>query len=299
MKIAVIRFSALGDIASIRPIVNSMKFKPTLITSKVGYEYYKDEFDDFIILENKKILTVFKLVMQLRKRKFDVIFDFQCNDRSRLITKFSNSEVFDNKGLDIPSMTNFEIFYNIANRKDLLKNVDEQNSFKNSFDNYIVLNCGSSLQWQSKRLPEEKWLEIIELLAKKYNMPFYFVGDSSEVKYLESIAKKIDYEYKILAGKTSLTQLKEIVSNAYLTVTTDSAAMHISATLGRPTIGLFGATNWQRSKPYGKWSTVTYDKKYFKDNEPLSINTKEINPFMYENISIEDSLLELENFLKV
>ncbi|MGA1933151.1 glycosyltransferase family 9 protein [Arcobacter sp. YIC-464] len=299
MKIAVIRFSALGDIASIRPIVNSMKFKPTLITSIVGYEYYKDEFDDFIILENKKILTVFKLIMKLRKRKFDVIFDFQCNDRSRLITKFSNSEVFDNKDLDVPSMTNFEIFYAIANRKGLLNNIDEQNSFKKKFDNYIVLNCGSSIQWQSKRLPEDKWLEIIEILSVKYDMPFYFVGDSSEVKYLESIAKKINYEYTVLAGKTSLTQLKKVLSNAYLTVTTDSAAMHISATLGRPTIGLFGATNWKRSRPYGKWSTVTYDKNYFKDNEPLQVNTKEVNHSMYENISIEDSLVELENFLKV
>jgi ADP-heptose:LPS heptosyltransferase len=73
--------------------------------------------------------------------------------------------------------------------------------------------------------------------------------------------------------------------------------MHISAVHCTPTIGLFGATNWLRSAPFGPWSTVVYDKQYFKDNLPLEKNSMDINNKFYENIDIKEALIKLENYL--
>jgi len=294
LKIAIIRFSALGDLASLSPILKSLKYKPTIITTSIGYEYYKDEFDDFIILENKSILSVSKLIWKIRKNKFDIIFDFQCNDRSRLISNFLNSKIFDNKNIDVYKNSTFAIFQSIVLKTDLLKPINF--NFTEKEKNFIVLNCGSSENWLSKRLPFNKWREISIFLNKKFNLPMYLTGDKSEVKYLEELSLHLEGDIKILAGKTNLLELKSILKNAYLTISTDSAAMHISATQGTPTIGIFGATNWVRSAPFGPWSTVVYDKVFYHEGIPSKINLKEITN-CYENINIEPAIKSLNNYL--
>lgn len=310
LNIALIKFSALGDLAMIEPYIKllTQKYNLTLVTSKIGYEYYKDIDNlNFILINNKNsilenIVTFFKLY------SFDKIIDLQGNDRSKILTFTKKNNLYSNyvksyfiKNLKcnlIKEKSNFHLYvYSILNEfisdEELVKN----NSFKERTPNYIVLNCGSSEKWKSKRLPIEKWSQISEILYNKYKLPFYLTGDSSEVKYLKELSKYIKGEYQILAGKTSLIELKQILKNAYLTISTDSAAMHISSVYGTPTIGLFGATNWLRSAPFGSWSTVVYDKKYFKDNIPLEKNSREVDNKFYENINIEEALEKIDKYL--
>lgn len=295
MKIAVIRFSALGDLAGLSPILKSLKYKPTLITTNIGKAYYSDEYENIICLKSKSIISVLKLILKIRKEKFDVVIDFQCNDRSRLITKFLNAKIYNNLGIDVYNNNTFDIFKLILKDTNLLNEVKFE--FIKKDKKYIVFNCGSSAKWISKRLPIGKWKEFANYLCKRFNLPIYLVGDKSEYEYLENISKKLNTDVKNLAGKTSLIELKNILKNAYLTISTDSAAMHISAVLGTPTIGIFGATNWLRSAPSSPWSTIIYDKTFFKDSKPLKTNTLEVNDKMYENIDLEDGIKEIEKYL--
>lgn len=295
MKIAVVRFSALGDLASLSPVLKSLKYKPTIITTQLGKEYFKDEYEDFIILKSKSFFSVLKLILNVKKQNFDVVIDFQCNDRSRLITKFLNSRIYNNKDVDVFNNTTLDIFKLIVKDSGLLHDI--KFDFNKTKQNYIVLNCGSSEKWKSKRLPFNKWNEISKLLYDKYNLPFYLTGDKSEVDYINQVSQHIEGECEILAGKTNLLELKEVLANAYLTISTDSAAMHISAVQGTPTIGLFGSTNWLRSAPFGPWSTVAFDKIYFNNLKPLEKNSMEVNEDFYRNIDILDSLKFIEKYL--
>jgi len=295
LKIAVIRFSALGDLAGLSPILKSLKYKPTLITTDIGKAYYSDEYENIICLKSKSFISVLKLILEVRKEKFDVVIDFQCNDRSRFISKFLNTKIYNNEGIDVYNNSTFDIFRLILKDTNLLNEVKFE--FVKKDKKYIVFNCGSSAKWISKRLPINKWKEFANYLNKRFNLPIYLVGDNNEYEYLENILKELDMDAKNLAGKTSLVELKDILKNAYLTISTDSAAMHISSVLGTPTIGIFGATNWLRSSPSSPWSTVIYDKTFFKKNKPLKMNTMEINNKMYKNIDLEEGIRKIEKYL--
>jgi len=296
MKKAIMVFSALGDIGALLPYLRNIDEKPLIITSNIGKELLKDEFDNFLILNSKKIKDVLSLIFKIRKLNLDELVDFQCNDRSSLIAKLSKAKkIFNNKGIDTNKPVH-DILKEMTLRANIYKEFDFS-SVRKDKKSYIVLNMGSSEAWKSKRLPKEKWIEISKVLFERYNLPFYLTGDSCEKEYIDSLSKDLYGECLIFAGKTNLIELKELLKKAYLTVSTDSAAMHISAAQRTPTIGLFGATNWIKSAPFGPWSTVVFDKTYFKDFNPFVNNTKEINENIYLNININEALEKIEKYL--
>jgi len=55
MKTAIIRFSALGDIAYTMPFLRALKVRPLIITTATGRELLKDEFDEFLLLKSKRL----------------------------------------------------------------------------------------------------------------------------------------------------------------------------------------------------------------------------------------------------
>ena len=151
MKKAVMVFSALGDIAALLPYLKKMSPAPLIITSPVGKEFLKEEFDDFLVLPTKKLIDVLRLILSIRRARLDELIDFQCNDRSRFIAKLSNAgKVVNNDGID----TNQEVHavLEAMSRRagiDLDFGFDELPSKRPR--TYIVLNAGSSPKWQSKR----------------------------------------------------------------------------------------------------------------------------------------------------
>jgi len=289
---AVMRFSALGDIANIIPTLRALSVKPTIITTAIGKELLKDEYDNFIILKDKKIFSILSLIMRIRKEKFQILLDFQCNDRSRFISKFSNAKVFNNHLLDTNHSTN--IFFDIAKQANIVQALDT--TFIPKEKSYIVLNCGSSPKWISKRLPFQKWHQISTLLYERYHLPFLLTGDSLEKEYIEEVAHYIVGTKEVVAGKTTIQELKTILKDAFLTISTDSAPMHISAVQKTPTIGLFGPTNWIRSAPFGPWSVATYDHVFYPSGIPPQRSILEKNHY-FDHIDISSSLEKIKIYI--
>ncbi len=292
---AILRFSALGDIAAILPVLRALKKKPIIITSPLGKELLKDEFDRFIILRSKSAIDLVKLILEIRQYKFKSIIDFQKNDRSKLIlTLSSQSKSYKNNLKNNQKATS--LFYEMASQLASLDKID--NNFVQKEKNYIVLNAGSSPEWLSKRLPNTKWKEIITMLYDRFHLPIKLTGDNTEISYLNKIIEEnTSIPIENLAGKTTIQELKQLLNNAYLTVSTDSASMHISAAMKTPTIGIFGPTNWIKSAPFGPWSTVVYDKIYFQDSKPLRKNSKEIDNY-FDNIDISEALENISKYIK-
>jgi ADP-heptose:LPS heptosyltransferase len=54
-----------------------------------------------------------------------------------------------------------------------------------------------------------------------------------------------------LRGRLTIPQLVATLDSAQAVLSTDSGPAHIAAALGRPTLVLFGATDWRRTKPAG------------------------------------------------
>jgi ADP-heptose:LPS heptosyltransferase len=49
--------------------------------------------------------------------------------------------------------------------------------FQKKEKTYIILNCGSSSKWTSKRLPISKWQEIANVAYEKFQLPFILTGE--------------------------------------------------------------------------------------------------------------------------
>lgn len=100
-KILIIQNKRIGDVLISSVIANNFKKKyPDSIVHFMCYPFTQGviennkNIDEIISIEEKKIKNIFdfgKLILSVRKQKYDVIFDPYSKFQSRLICKFSNS----------------------------------------------------------------------------------------------------------------------------------------------------------------------------------------------------------------
>jgi ADP-heptose:LPS heptosyltransferase len=290
---AVMKFSALGDIAAILPFLRQMSPPPCIITSPLGKAFLEDEFTSFIVMPDKTVKSHLRLIRDVRSRGFQDIIDLQGNDRSRFLSK---AFVLANKA---QSHNGFNKNYKYQPFSPMAQKISQDAQAAQVFQpkprDYIVLNAGSSAKWSAKRPPLWKWQEFAIILDERFNLPFKMTGSKDEIEYISNIAEQLPFEAEIVAGKTTLSELKSLLSNAFLTVSTDSAAMHISAVEGTPTIGIFGSTT-QKSIPNAPWAAALWDHVYYPDGKLPKCTAEHSN--YYDGIKIEQGLDELDEFLK-
>lgn len=282
------KFSALGDIAATLPFIRAMDTPPCIVTSPIGRAFFEDEFSDFIILKNKSILSHLQLIRKIRERRFLDLIDLQGNDRSRFVGTCSGSTVHNGYDSTRPPPVSSLV-------KSIRKNVVEAMAFEKKPRNYIVLNTGSSAKWAAKRPPTWKWKEFTEVLNERFNLPLKLTGSADEIDYVTSIAKELSGDVEVLAGKTKLTELKTLLRNAFLTVSTDSAALHISAVEKTPSIGIFGSTTWKCIE-YSPWSVGLYDHTFYPDGIPPSSCQSKVRNY-YDHIDLTEGLDALKDYL--
>jgi ADP-heptose:LPS heptosyltransferase len=276
------------------PFLRALTVKPVLLTMPCGQALFGDEFDAFVLLKDKSVGAQLRFVRDLRRERLDALIDLQSNDRSRVLTRFSGAGRVYERQFKAHVYSAAEAWQKIIEPSGLLGPLDL--SFSPKPRDYIVLNMGSSAAWGSKRLPEAKWREISKLLEERFNLPFLLTGSSDERDYIGQVARQLAGRTENCAGQTSLQELKRLLAGAFLTVSTDSAAMQISAAMKTPTIGLFGATNWVRSAPFGPWSRVVYDQVFYPDGVPPAVNTQALGPY-YDHIDITAAVQSLAPYL--
>ena len=290
MKTGVLRFSALGDLALALPFIRALKVKPIVVTMPLGQALLSDEFEAFVTLKDKSASSHVRFILALRRERLDALIDLQSNDRSRFITRLSGAGRVYARTFAPHVYSALEAWQKIIEPSGLMGPLDF--TFAPKPRDYIVLNMGSSAAWLSKRLPDAKWREIGALLNERFGLPFVLTGSPDEREYVAAIARGLPGRIENRAGQTSIPQLKRLLAGAYLTVSTDSAAMHISAAMKTPTIGLFGATNWERSAPFGPWSRAVYDRVFFPDGVPPAENLRECRAY-YDHLDIAEALQSL------
>lgn len=291
-RTAVMKFSALGDIARTLPFLRELGSETCIITSPMGKAFLEDEFSDFIVLPSKSTISHLRLIQTIRKRKFDHIIDLQGSDRCRFLTKIveTRSSTQIHNGYDAKSK--YRAFSELA--AHTWTAAKKKLTFVPKPHDYIVLNAGSSAKWAAKRPPAYKWKAFAHTLTETYGLPFKLTGSAEELDYVNSIAKELPGEVEVLAGQTSLAGLKPVLKNAFLVVSTDSAAMHIAAAERTPVIGLFGSTSTTYLPNY-PWCHALHDPIFYPDGN-LPQCTGEIGPY-YDHIDIEAGIHALADYL--
>ncbi len=94
--------------------------------------------------------------------------------------------------------------------------------------------------WNTKRWIASGYLEIArEMLARGFHVDL--VGSSAERDLCEDIVAQAPGA-RNLAGTTSLSGLADLLSEGTALVCNDSGAMHVAASVGLPTLAIFGPT---------------------------------------------------------
>lgn len=120
-----------------------------------------------------------------------------------------------------------------------------------SKEDYLVVNINSEAS--SRRLTEEKAVELLHALQHAVPQKIILVGAIKETAFVDGVLKKLPSQnIESRAGKTNLPQLVQLLASAKLLLTTDSGPAHLANALGTHTIVLFGAGNEQETAPYNK-----------------------------------------------
>jgi ADP-heptose:LPS heptosyltransferase len=113
------------------------------------------------------------------------------------------------------------------------------------FGPFIALHPYS--RWRTKLWPWRYFQELIDSMPER---KFVVVGEGPWFP-LDAPGRLVD-----LRGKVGLGALVTVLARAQAVLSTDSGPAHISGALGRPTLVLFGATDWRKTKPSGSHVTV-------------------------------------------
>jgi heptosyltransferase II len=182
---------------------------------------------------------------------FDVYFSFRSSIRAKIIKFIINatSKYQFNHGKH-PKRHQVEKYVDFVNFS-LNTNYDSGslscylNTSNNNLASKILgINPGASYG-SAKRWYPEQFAKIAIELSKNFDIMIF--GSANELEFAieieDHLIRNNISNYMNLAGKTSISELTNYISNLDIFITGDSGPMHIAASLKIPTIALFGPTN--------------------------------------------------------
>lgn len=94
--------------------------------------------------------------------------------------------------------------------------------------------------WETKRLPTEKWIELIDILLEKGDVKL--IGGPTDHDLCASIQIGFPKRVQNLAGKLTLLQSAALMEGAEMNYVNDSGPLHIASAMNAPTRAFFCST---------------------------------------------------------
>lgn len=110
--------------------------------------------------------------------------------------------------------------------------------------------AGSLYEDPLKRWPTERFVLLINHLARKHNARILLVGSQHDQSLATAIAGMTSVNCANWAGRVTLGELGALGEIANLYVGNDTGPTHIAAATGCPTLAIFGPSNPTLSAPY-------------------------------------------------
>jgi heptosyltransferase-2 len=105
---------------------------------------------------------------------------------------------------------------------------------------------GSAKQW-----PPERFAAAADRLSGELGAQTVLLGAAADAGAAEAVARAMTTSSLNLCGRTDLRAFAGVVSSLEGLLANDSGAMHLGASLGIPTVGVFGPTNPDETRPVG------------------------------------------------
>ena len=112
---------------------------------------------------------------------------------------------------------------------------------------FVVLHPGA--KWAPKRWPILHWSRLIRSIRVDTSWPILLLGGKEDAPLLRDILRNSGNPSVPLLHGEALSTAAGIIKLSALCVCNDSAAMHLAAALGTPSIALFGPVSPSKSAP--------------------------------------------------
>jgi len=125
----------------------------------------------------------------------------------------------------------------------------------------IALNTGAGGRWESKKLPEERTVELAAaiVLPLEGRATFLLCGGPEEAERNARIGKGLDasgLRWVDAGTENSLLQFAALLAGCDLVVTSDSLALHLAITQKVPVLAFFAPTPAHEIELYGRGEAV-------------------------------------------
>ncbi len=298
-KVLVVKLRHQGDLLLTSPVFSLLK--KNLAHAKIDAFIYSETLpmleghpaiDQFFLYDRGikkssffvRIWKELKLLLEIRKQKYDLVLNLTEGDRGALIALFSQSRYkvgFDPKGSgfrgkkkiyshlvkspegerhtverQIDALRRIGIFPDQQERDltfhvpqsalDKMRKLLGENGITGSF---FLIHPVS--RWLFKCPPPAFTASLIDELKKK-NIPIVLSSgpDAKEREFVQEILKKTSAQVLDLGGKISLKELGALIQLSRSLITVDSVPLHMASALKTPLVALFGPSS---EKNWGPW----------------------------------------------
>jgi ADP-heptose:LPS heptosyltransferase len=274
--ILVIRLSAMGDVAMTIPVLRAFTLQyPEVALTVVTKAFFKPFFRDLkgvtIVIADVKgvhkgVFGLYKLAKTLHKQAaFYAIADLHNVLRSKILKQFVKAKQYatiDKGRSEKKKLTSGALFKQLKpttqRYADVFKTLGYPVQLKDPvFPGKIILNETLQLfvsgpfptsigvapfaAHKGKMYPITAMETVIAALSKICNVVL-FGGGASEVEQLGVLEERYDNVTSV-AGKLSLAEELDVISNLELMVAMDSGNAHIAAMLGLKVVTIWGVTH--------------------------------------------------------
>lgn len=228
---------------------------------------------------------LFKACKDLRREKYDYIFDIQGNTKSGAVTLFARGRFkvgFGRKSvrewpnllatqiqIEVPKQINIRLQHlrllqqffkdekplEIEGLRFKIEDLEKEKLFQILYQKQLqfplkVMVCPGS-KWPNKQIPLETMISLLNRMAEKFSASFLLVwGTDAEKKDCEEILAKFP-ERSLIIDRLSFPTWQNLMSEVDLVLAVDSSALHLCGTTSTPSFSVFGPTSADIYKPIG------------------------------------------------
>jgi ADP-heptose:LPS heptosyltransferase len=305
-KILLMRLEHIGDVLLILPVINNLRkaFPDATIDIAIG-SWAKEAvrlncmINDIIVYNHpyfdrkdssrgvQKVIDALRFIWSIRKKRYDVIFDFRGNLCTLIFTYLSGAKRkigFDigGRGGVLTDKVSFDPrLHQIDNNMKLVKILGAPGSVEslslNETDHDVsqvnellrrtetdpmkpLIALYLSAAWLPRRWEILKFIELANWILDKSDCMLLIIGSKGDEYdfdvFYEGIGDKNKERVINLVGKTTLMQLAIVLKKVRLCIGVDSGPMHLAALLGIQVIALMGPGEYPRFAPYGSKNIV-------------------------------------------
>ncbi len=273
--ILVIRLSAMGDVAMTVPVIRALlkqfpELKITVLTRGFFAPFFRgidrvSVYNVDVKGKHKGVLGLFKLSRDLKALNIDAVADLHNVLRSNILKTFFLGRTFVqiNKGrkekkalitgqrfeqLKTMHQRYADVFEALGYKIDLTQpNFPQKNELATKLKDIVTdplegyIGIAPFAAFKSKAYAIELMEKVIIDLSKTHKI-ILFGGGQNEIKILNEIANKYTNVINV-AGKLTLDEELDVISNLKVMISMDSGNAHIAAMMGIEVVTLWGVTH--------------------------------------------------------